>query len=163
MSEKLVTIGDASLTLSVTKEGSSFVVRRGERVDTIEVLSIRPNEAEIRVAGRVAWIPFAITGTEVWFLYEGETYTIDIADKGSRKKARHGDHSMAAPMPGVVLKINVAPGDVVKKGTSLLVLEAMKMEHQILAPYDGVVKSVHCKAGELVQPGVDLVTMEKTS
>jgi 3-methylcrotonyl-CoA carboxylase alpha subunit len=162
MSEKQVTIGDESVTLSVTREGSSFVVRRGERVDTIELLSIRPNEAEIRVAGRVSWIPFVVAGTEVWFQYAGETYTVDVADKGSRRKARHGDHSMAAPMPGVVLKINVTPGDVVKKGASLLVLEAMKMEHQILAPYDGVVKAVHCKAGELVQPGVDLVTMEKS-
>jgi 3-methylcrotonyl-CoA carboxylase alpha subunit len=161
MSEKQITIGDESLTLSVTKEGSSFTVGRGERVDTIELLTIRPNEAEVRVAGRVAWIPFVVTGTEVWFLYEGETYTIDVADKGARRKARAGDHSLAAPMPGVVLKINVAAGDAVKKGASLIVLEAMKMEHQILAPYDGVVKAVHCQAGELVQPGVDLVTMEK--
>ncbi len=67
---------------------------------------------------------------------------------------------MAAPMPGVVLKILVRQGDVVKKGTPLVVLEAMKMEHQIIATHDGTITAVNCREGELVQPGVDLVTLE---
>jgi 3-methylcrotonyl-CoA carboxylase alpha subunit len=66
---------------------------------------------------------------------------------------------MSAPMPGSVLKILVAPGDVVQKGAPLLILEAMKMEHQLTAPRDGTVAAVNCKEGELVQPGVDLVTL----
>jgi 3-methylcrotonyl-CoA carboxylase alpha subunit len=66
---------------------------------------------------------------------------------------------MTAPMPGVVLEIFVAAGDVVTKGTPLLILEAMKMEHQIAAPYDGVVEAVHCAKGDLVQPGVDLISL----
>jgi 3-methylcrotonyl-CoA carboxylase alpha subunit len=67
---------------------------------------------------------------------------------------------MAAPMPGSVLKILVAPGDQVTKGAPLLILEAMKMEHQITAPRDGTVASIHCKEGEMVQPGFDLVTLK---
>jgi biotin carboxyl carrier protein len=55
-------------------------------------------------------------------------------------------------MPGVVLKILAKPGDVVKKGAPLVVLEAMKMEHQILAPFDGTVSAVKCVEGEMVQP-----------
>jgi 3-methylcrotonyl-CoA carboxylase alpha subunit len=66
---------------------------------------------------------------------------------------------MAAPMPGVVLKILVAKGDVVVKGAPLVVLEAMKMEHQIVATHDGTVSAVNCREGELVQPGIDLVEL----
>jgi biotin carboxyl carrier protein len=55
-------------------------------------------------------------------------------------------------MPGVVLKILAKPGDVVKKGAPLVMLEAMKMEHQILAPFDGTVSAVKCVEGEMVQP-----------
>jgi 3-methylcrotonyl-CoA carboxylase alpha subunit len=67
---------------------------------------------------------------------------------------------MSAPMPGFVLKILVKPGDVVKKGAPLVVLEAMKMEHQIVASHDGTIASINCTEGELVQPGLDLVTLE---
>jgi biotin carboxyl carrier protein len=63
-------------------------------------------------------------------------------------------------MPGAVLKILVKPGDVVKRGTPLVILEAMKMEHPIVAPRDGTVVSVNCREGELVQPGLELVTIQ---
>lgn len=44
---------------------------------------------------------------------------------------------MKSPMPGKVIKLNVAHGDKVKKGDSIVILEAMKMEHVITAPCDG--------------------------
>ena len=53
----------------------------------------------------------------------------------------------------------VAPGDRVTRGTTLVVLEAMKMELPIKAPADGTVVSLACRVGELVQPGVTLVEL----
>ena len=64
---------------------------------------------------------------------------------------------LAAPMPATVRAIAVAPGDRVTRGTTLVVLEAMKMELPIKAPADGTVVSLACRVGELVQPGVALV------
>ena len=50
-----------------------------------------------------------------------------------------GSVTIAAPMPGTILKVNVSNGQAVKKGDVLMVLEAMKMENEIMAPNDGTV------------------------
>ena len=63
-------------------------------------------------------------------------------------------------MPATVIKIHVKPGDEVKKGDAVVVLEAMKMELPLRLPSDAVVKAVHCRAGELVQPDAVLVEFE---
>jgi acetyl-CoA/propionyl-CoA carboxylase biotin carboxyl carrier protein len=53
-------------------------------------------------------------------------------------------------MPGTVLVVKVARGDVVSAGTPLLVVEAMKMEHTITAPVDGVVSDLYVQPGQKV-------------
>ena len=56
-------------------------------------------------------------------------------------------------MPGNILAVNVAAGDMVKKGQVLMVLEAMKMENEIFAPCAGTVSSVAVAKGAAVNPG----------
>lgn len=70
-----------------------------------------------------------------------------------------GAIAVKAPMPGTIMKVNVAPGDAVKKGDVLCVLEAMKMENDISAPQDGVVASVNVQKGASVQTEEVLVTL----
>ncbi len=157
MTEKIVTIAGTQHELDVDHDGAK--VRAGSH--EIEIVSLRDREAEIRIGQRSYTVPFVINGSQISFAFDGEIYVADVADKGSRSHARHRDHSMAAPMPGVVHKILVEPGSAVEKGAELLILEAMKMEHQIHAPWAGTVRAVNCKEGELVQPGVELVELEK--
>ena len=75
---------------------------------------------------------------------------------GSAKKA----NDIKAPMPGLILSINVKVGQEVKEGESLLILEAMKMENSISSPKDGVVKSIQVKNGKTVEKGTLLIELE---
>ena len=67
---------------------------------------------------------------------------------------------LTAPMPGRIAQLHVKPGQTVKRGETLLVLEAMKMEHSILAPRDGVVDAIGYAVGELVEEGVELLSLK---
>ncbi len=68
--------------------------------------------------------------------------------------------SLSAPMPGRVTALLVEAGTAVKRGTPLMVLEAMKMEHTINAPIDGVVTAMHYQVGDQVGDGAMLATIE---
>lgn len=65
-----------------------------------------------------------------------------------------------APLPGVVTKVLVSVGQAVKKGETVVVLEAMKMENNITAECDGTVSGVAVKAGDSVMEGAVLVTIK---
>ena len=65
-----------------------------------------------------------------------------------------------SPLPGVILDIKVNVGDEVKKGQTLIILEAMKMENSINADKDGKVAAINVSKGETVLEGTDLVIIE---
>ncbi|MAN59352.1 MAG: acetyl-CoA carboxylase biotin carboxyl carrier protein subunit [Flavobacteriaceae bacterium] len=65
-----------------------------------------------------------------------------------------------APMPGLILEVNVSAGDTVSEGDSLCVLEAMKMENALSAPRNGVIKAVHIAEGETVDKNALLIEFE---
>lgn len=64
-----------------------------------------------------------------------------------------------APMPGNILRIDVAKGDTVKAGQVLVILEAMKMENEIVAPKDGTVAQVVTSKGAVVDTGSPLIVI----
>ena len=74
-------------------------------------------------------------------------------------KAPAGAQAINAPMPGTILAVNVKPGQAVKRGDVLVVLEAMKMDNEIMAPNDGTVGTVNVAKGQSVQSGATLLTL----
>ena len=70
-----------------------------------------------------------------------------------------GAVAVNAPMPGNILDVKVKPGDSVKAGDTLLILEAMKMENEISAPQDGTVATIDVRKGDVVDSGTLLCTM----
>lgn len=67
--------------------------------------------------------------------------------------------TVTAPMPGNIIRVDVAQGDTVKAGQILVILEAMKMENEIVAPKDGTVAQVVTSKGSVVDTGAPLVVI----
>ena len=79
---------------------------------------------------------------------------------GLAETAGSGAQAIRAPMPGLVLSISVEPGQEVRKGSGLAVLEAMKMENELRAEHDGIVKAVHVAPGDAVSKSDLLLEIE---
>ncbi len=83
----------------------------------------------------------------------------DLSVAASQEAA--SDHQIVSPMPGKVIQLNARPGQEVKKGDTLLIVEAMKMENSLLAPRDGKIKEVRVAEQEMVERNKPLILLEE--
>jgi len=74
-------------------------------------------------------------------------------------KPTAGEGTIVAAMPGTILDVKVSQGDTVKRGDTLMILEAMKMENEIKAPCDGVVAVIDVAKGTAVNAGMALMVL----
>jgi biotin carboxyl carrier protein len=72
----------------------------------------------------------------------------------------HDPRKILCFLPAVVRQIRVRPGQKIRRGEHILVLEAMKMENEISSPVEGKVKAVHCQIGQMVSKGQLLIELE---
>lgn len=78
----------------------------------------------------------------------------------TRPKAAGSKNAVQSPLPGVILEVRSNPGDSVKKGDTIMILEAMKMENNILASHSGKVSEILVKVGDSVLEGDQLAIIE---
>ena len=95
----------------------------------------------------------------------GKSFTVKVgegaaAPAAAKTEASGEGKAVAAPLPGTVMKINVAVGDQVDADTTLLILEAVKMENEIKAGFAGTVKEISVAQGGVVAAGDTLVVIE---
>ncbi|HUO52455.1 MAG TPA: acetyl-CoA carboxylase biotin carboxyl carrier protein subunit [Gemmatimonadaceae bacterium] len=96
------------------------------------------------------------------FTYETEALderTRTIRDLTAKAAGPAGPAPLIAPMPGLIVRVNVKPGDQVKAGQGLVVMEAMKMENELKAHGEGTVKALKVAPGDKVEKGAVLVEM----
>ena len=86
--------------------------------------------------------------------------TAAIRELSKLSAAATGPAPLVAPMPGLIVRVNVQPGDKVGQGQGLVVMEAMKMENELRAQAAGIVKSVDVTPGTAVEKGTILIEME---
>ena len=123
----------------VTLNGKTYEVEveKGKAILLDEYEALAPAPAAAPAAAAPAAAPIAAAPAAPVNLAAGET--------------------VAAPMPGNILRIDVNQGDVVKSGQVLVILEAMKMENEIVAPKDGTVAQIVTSKGAVVDTGSPLV------
>jgi acetyl/propionyl-CoA carboxylase alpha subunit len=100
--------------------------------------------------------------------YRFETEALDertraIRDLSAASAGPVGPAPILAPMPGLIVRVNVKVGDTVEAGQGVVVMEAMKMENELRATAAGVVKSVEVAAGTAVEKGTLLVALGEVS
>jgi acetyl-CoA/propionyl-CoA carboxylase, biotin carboxylase, biotin carboxyl carrier protein len=148
-----------------------FKLVSGDREETVRVTgtpvaaSVAVGEAEpvrasarrdrgtlvVTFGGRRTTFRRAQDGDRLWLAANGRTWSVDehsLLESGAASVTDGGP--VTSPMPGTVLVVKAAEGDVVVAGAPLVVVEAMKMEHTVTAPVDGVVTELHVRAGQQV-------------
>jgi biotin carboxyl carrier protein len=104
---------------------------------------------------------FVKQGGDILLQVKGREYR--LVETGKPRKPGSTTGNPQAPMAGKIIQILVQPGDAVKAGDALLILEAMKMEQQILASQDGVVDRILCQENDQVSAGAELIVIRESA
>ncbi|MEZ4455588.1 MAG: biotin/lipoyl-containing protein [Gemmatimonadales bacterium] len=160
----VVTIAGRVVTVELT--GDRILVDGVEH--TGELRSVEGTPIRNLLADGTSWlVPMEPAGRGHWLIQRhGERFEVEVLDERTHHfqslvgagKGHQGPAALKAPMPGLVVRILVGPGDAVAAGQGLVVLEAMKMENELKAAGAGVVDQVSAAAGQAVEKGAVLVT-----
>ena len=155
--------GADALTLRAAAEGEGrWRLDRPEGAHTLSGERHADNALLVRLDGvhrRVSAI-FDEDDAALTVFIAGRPYAFELVDPLAPPRAETaGGGKISAPIPGYVTKLLVEPGDTVKRGQALIVLEAMKMELTLTAPADGMIEAVRAQVGEMVEEGRELILL----
>jgi biotin carboxyl carrier protein len=111
-------------------------------------------------------LPFEAKGSGRWIMaFQGEVWDAEVVDERTRHirsltgsgEAKKAGGVLKAPMPGLVIRIDVTPGQRLEAGAGVVVLEAMKMQNELRASVAAIVVAVKVKPGQAVEKGQELV------
>ncbi len=146
-----LTFNDTAVDIS--SNGKSFTLTLDGRTIQAQVLQLEDGRAELLVDGRRLTAYVSSDKARLWVTVNGQTFVL-TRSAGARRAGPaglHGQGELTAPMPGQVRAVNVNEGEMVTKGQTLLVLEAMKMEIRVHALRDGAVKKLFVTQGQTVE------------
>ena len=156
----------AERTLEVEIDGVNVLVNGAAH--HAELRSVRGTPVMNLLLDGQSWIiPMEATGRGTWALQRrGDRFDAEVVDERTRhirslvgeSRASAGPAPQKAPMPGLVVKVQVEVGQEVAAGQAVLVLEAMKMENELRAAGPGLVEQIHVQPGQAVEKGAVLVT-----
>jgi biotin carboxyl carrier protein len=141
-----------SFLIDLMPTGKSYRAVIGDRNIGVEILRTENEKLDLLIDGKRVTAYVSSDNAKRWVTVNGQTFV--LTKSAGTRRGGHGHHHAAgeltAPMPGQIRAVNVSEGEVVTKGQTLLVVEAMKMEIRVQAPRDGVVKKLFVKQGQTV-------------
>ena len=103
------------------------------------------------------------TGDTVHVWVRGEVHTFTLVNSSAQRSSGSGPRgvheTVTAPMPGTVLRVEVAEGDTFERHQPLVILESMKMEMTLTLPHGGRIEKITCQVGELVEMNAVLAVL----
>jgi biotin carboxyl carrier protein len=150
--------GDAETEIRI--DGELFTAQLGPAdASGIRRLRLGSRSYELMLSGGESRYVVALRGAQVEATVEDER-AARLATFGSAAVRPTGRQAIAAPMPGLVVRVTVEPGQLVAEGEVLVVLQAMKMENELGSPREGTIKSIAVEPGQPVELGQLLVELE---
>lgn len=125
--------------------GNEYAVSVGERVDGVTSITVNGENYDVKLVPEP-------TVEKKRPVVKPVVSAAKSDDKDDLQDA------LLSPLPGTIVEIKAKPGDNVKEGDSLIVLEAMKMDNNLTAERDGIVKAILVQEGEAVKENTPLVT-----
>ncbi len=144
---------DRIYEVSLERQGEAYrAVVDGQAFD-LELIDSQAGVLTVRFNGRPAIIYYAPDGSSLWLSQGGCTYRMDKPSQRRNPSTGEagGGQAVHSPMPAQVRAVQVGEGDVVEKGDTLLLLEAMKMEIRVKSPAAGRVKRLLVSNGQAVE------------
>jgi 3-methylcrotonyl-CoA carboxylase alpha subunit len=152
--------GDDRREVDVRETPDGLVVGIDGQAFAPRVSEIGPATFLWRVGDRQETFHCLRDGDTIHLFWRGRAFRLRVETASRRAAARQAALGLEAPMPGRVIAVKAEPGQAVRKGEELLVVESMKMENALRAPHDGTVRSVSARVGDMVSPGAVLVELE---
>jgi acetyl/propionyl-CoA carboxylase alpha subunit len=155
--------GEQIYEISIERQGEIYQVIVDGQSYLVEVLDTQPGQLSLRFAGRPLILYWAADGGQKWLSMDGCAYRLETPiPRPARVSADPGGgQSVRAPMPAQVRAVQVAEGEQVEKGQTLLLLEAMKMEIRVRAPGAGRVARLLVSPGQAVEKEQVLVEVRE--
>jgi acetyl/propionyl-CoA carboxylase alpha subunit len=166
MTRYFVSVGERTVEVDVGPDG---VRVEGRPVNAELVRLPGSGVRSLLVDGRSHRLVARRTGTGSWNLHlNGGELDLSVLDERGRRIRElsavsggpAGPKPVVAPMPGMVMAVEVEVGDEVVAGQGVVIIEAMKMENELKAEGEGRVKAVHAEPGQAVEKGAILVEWE---
>jgi 3-methylcrotonyl-CoA carboxylase alpha subunit len=152
--------GSDELTIEATAEGRGWHLRLGSRDHHTTAERLPDGRFAVTLDGARQSVRVLEYERELAVFTDGESWQFTVVDPLTPPPgADTSGGRLTAPMPGRVIQLLVAPGEMVRQGQAMMVIEAMKMEHTIAAPRDGIVEAVHYAAGDPVEEGAELIAL----
>ncbi len=157
-----VSLNDRTVTIDWRLVGSELAHTSGSSNYRADRYSVLLGAHSYEACARLVETDTAPEGADrtVEVLINGRPYVVTVRDERSQALASlaggthiSGDATIRAPMPGLVSNVLATEGTEVKRGQTVVVLEAMKMENDLTAPRTGVVKAVRVSKGQTVNQG----------
>ncbi|MBI2729675.1 MAG: biotin/lipoyl-binding protein [Sphingobacteriales bacterium] len=159
---------DGTIAYKVKSNAFEFSFSK-EEIESADLIKISPTEFNlIKDQRSVNAKLIHADGKRITVEVEGESFEMEIKDAldmlvdqmGYSAASGKQIKEIKAPMPGLVLEINVTDGQTVNEGDKILILEAMKMENSIMIQTNAVIKRIAVSSGQAVEKGQLLVELE---